>query len=69
MDELLAGICSDNMNCHTSCIFLNSSGMVTKSHGQVIHLAAVIHVLFTLGCDQPIDDVVSEDQLYEHCVN
>ena len=34
--------------------------MFSKSRGQVLRLAAVLHVLFTLGSDQPTDDVVSE---------
>ena len=35
--------------------------MLSKSRGQVLHLSAVIHVLFSLGSDEPLDDIVSED--------
>ena len=34
--------------------------MLIKSRGQVLHLAAVLHMLFTLGTNQPTDDIVSE---------
>lgn len=35
--------------------------MLSKSRGQVLRLAAIIHVLFSLGSDEPQDDTVSED--------
>jgi len=34
--------------------------MLSKSRGQVLRLAAVLHMLFTLGTNQPTDDIVSE---------
>lgn len=35
--------------------------MLSKSRGQVLRLAAILHVLFSLGSDEPTDDIVSED--------
>ena len=43
-------------------IFVHS-GMLSKSRGQVLRLAAVNHVLFSLGSDGPQDDVVSENAI------
>ena len=34
--------------------------MLSKSRGQVLCLAAVLHTLFTLGTNQPTDVIVSE---------
>ena len=35
--------------------------MLSRSRGQILCLSAVIHVLFSLGSDEPQDDIVSED--------
>ena len=35
--------------------------MLSKTWGQVLRPSAVIHVLFSLGSDEPQDHIVSED--------
>ena len=63
MDELLTGKSEEVLNfCKIlwTLTYLSCSGMLSKSRGQVLHLAAVLHMLFTLGTNQLTDDIVSE---------
>ena len=63
MDELLTGKSEEVLNfCKIlwTLTYLNCSGMLSKSRGQVLRLAAVLHMVFTLGTNQPTDDIVSE---------
>lgn len=34
--------------------------MLSKSRGQVLRLAAVLHLLFSVGSDAPTSDVISD---------
>jgi len=40
--------------------FLNAAGMLTKSKGQILHIAATLHVLFNLEAPKEIPTVISE---------